>query len=89
VVAPTMDDAPSAKFTWTIDNFSELPNRIFSDAFSVGGFNWYICFYPIHQCLMLITCVYECQVIFIMNVVLTDISLNEQAGTYLFEGERC
>jgi len=38
---------------------------------------------------MLNTYVYECQVIFTMNVVLTDIGLNEQAGTYLFEGEQC
>ncbi|XP_068493814.1 ubiquitin C-terminal hydrolase 13-like isoform X5 [Phaseolus vulgaris] len=40
VAAPTMDDTPSAKFTWTIDNFSELPKRVFSDVFCVGGFNW-------------------------------------------------
>jgi len=39
---------------------------------------------------MLLTSIYACQVILIMNVVvLTDISLNEQAGSYLFQGEQC
>ncbi|XP_047177146.1 ubiquitin C-terminal hydrolase 13-like isoform X2 [Vigna umbellata] len=40
VAAPTMDDTPSAKFTWTIDNFSKLPHKVFSYVFCVGGFNW-------------------------------------------------
>ncbi|CAJ1967995.1 unnamed protein product [Sphenostylis stenocarpa] len=42
VTVPTVDDTPSAKFTWTIDNFSSLPKRVFSDVFSVGGFKWRI-----------------------------------------------
>ncbi|XP_027367555.1 ubiquitin carboxyl-terminal hydrolase 13-like isoform X2 [Abrus precatorius] len=46
VDAPTVDDPPSARFTWTIDNFSRLTKKIYSDIFSVGGYKWRILIFP-------------------------------------------
>lgn len=43
VDAPTVDDPPSARFTWTIENFSRLSNKkLYSDVFFVGGYKWYV-----------------------------------------------
>ena len=37
----SVDDPPSARFTWTIDNFSRLNNKkLYSDVFVVGGYKW-------------------------------------------------
>lgn len=43
VDAPTVvDDPPSARFTWTIENFSRLnAKKMYSDVFFVGGYKWY------------------------------------------------
>lgn len=38
-----VDDPPSARFTWTIENFSRLNNKkLYSDTFFVGGYKWYL-----------------------------------------------
>lgn len=43
VDAPVVDDPPSARFTWTVENFSRLTNKkLYSDVFVVGGYKWYI-----------------------------------------------
>ncbi|XP_020226107.1 ubiquitin carboxyl-terminal hydrolase 13 isoform X2 [Cajanus cajan] len=44
--APTVDDTPSARFTWTIDNFSRMPKKVYSDIFCVGGYKWRILIFP-------------------------------------------
>ncbi|KAJ8756255.1 hypothetical protein K2173_025067 [Erythroxylum novogranatense] len=42
-----LDDPPSARFTWTIDNFSRLNNKkLYSDTFVVGGYKWRILIFP-------------------------------------------
>ncbi|KAH1189847.1 Ubiquitin carboxyl-terminal hydrolase 13 [Glycine max] len=46
VDAPTVDDTPAARFTWTIDNFSSIPKKLFSDIFCVGGYKWRILIFP-------------------------------------------
>ncbi|KAJ6986547.1 hypothetical protein NC653_019919 [Populus alba x Populus x berolinensis] len=39
VDAQSVDDPPSARFTWTIDNFSRLnAKKLYSDVFVVGGY---------------------------------------------------
>ncbi|KAF9676494.1 hypothetical protein SADUNF_Sadunf08G0007800 [Salix dunnii] len=39
VDSQSVDDPPSARFTWTIDNFSRLNNKkLYSDVFVVGGY---------------------------------------------------
>lgn len=39
---------PSTKFRWTIENFGKQPrNKIISDKFSCGEFNWYGGCHPI------------------------------------------
>ncbi|KAJ6727514.1 UBIQUITIN-SPECIFIC PROTEASE 12-RELATED [Salix purpurea] len=43
----SVDDPPSARFTWTIDNFSRLNNKkLYSDVFVVGGYKWRILTFP-------------------------------------------
>ena len=43
VEAQAVDDPPSARFTWTIDNFSRLnTKKLYSDVFFVGGYKWYL-----------------------------------------------
>ena len=43
VEAHAVDDPPSARFTWTIDNFSRLnTKKLYSDVFFVGGYKWYL-----------------------------------------------
>ncbi|RDX86286.1 Ubiquitin carboxyl-terminal hydrolase 13, partial [Mucuna pruriens] len=44
VDTPTVDETPSARFTWTIDNFSRFPKKVYSDTFCVGGYKWYVHF---------------------------------------------
>ncbi|XP_065870951.1 ubiquitin C-terminal hydrolase 12-like isoform X1 [Euphorbia lathyris] len=47
VDAQSVDDPPSARFTWTIDNFSRLnTKKLYSDVFVVGGFKWRILIFP-------------------------------------------
>ncbi|KAG6677675.1 hypothetical protein I3843_14G037900 [Carya illinoinensis] len=42
-----VDDPPSARFTWTIENFSRLNNKkLYSDTFFVGGYKWRILIFP-------------------------------------------
>lgn len=43
VDAPSVDDTPSARFTWTIENFTRLnTKKLYSEVFYVGGYKWYI-----------------------------------------------
>ncbi|XP_024017457.1 uncharacterized protein LOC112090423 isoform X2 [Morus notabilis] len=47
VDAQPVDDPPSARFTWTIDNFSRLNiKKLYSDVFYVGGYKWRILIFP-------------------------------------------
>ncbi|XP_065621464.1 ubiquitin C-terminal hydrolase 12 isoform X1 [Quercus suber] len=47
VEAQAVDDPPSARFTWTIDNFSRFnTKRLYSDVFLVGGYKWRILVFP-------------------------------------------
>ncbi|XP_076890784.1 ubiquitin C-terminal hydrolase 12-like isoform X3 [Bidens hawaiensis] len=47
VDAPVVDDPPSARFTWTIENFSRLSGKkLYSDAFFVGGYKWRVLIFP-------------------------------------------
>lgn len=47
VDAQPVDDPPSARFTWTIDNFSRLnTKKLYSDLFYVGGYKWRILIFP-------------------------------------------
>ncbi|XP_021973074.2 ubiquitin carboxyl-terminal hydrolase 12 isoform X1 [Helianthus annuus] len=47
VDAPTVDDPPSARFTWTIENFSRLNSKkLYSDVFFVGGYKWRVLIFP-------------------------------------------
>ncbi|KAA3481509.1 ubiquitin carboxyl-terminal hydrolase 13-like isoform X3 [Gossypium australe] len=41
VDAQAVDDPPSGRFTWTIENFSRLnTKKLYSDIFFVGGYKW-------------------------------------------------
>ncbi|OAY39147.1 ubiquitin C-terminal hydrolase 12 isoform X2 [Manihot esculenta] len=47
VDAQSVDDPPSARFTWTIDNFSRInTKKLYSDTFNVGGYKWRILIFP-------------------------------------------
>ncbi|XP_016484081.2 ubiquitin C-terminal hydrolase 12 [Nicotiana tabacum] len=47
VDGPPVDDPPSARFTWTIENFSRLNSKkLYSDVFHVGGYKWRILIFP-------------------------------------------
>ncbi|KAH7547698.1 hypothetical protein JRO89_XS14G0004000 [Xanthoceras sorbifolium] len=47
VDAQAVDDPPSARFTWTIENFSRLnTKKLYSDHFVVGGYKWRILIFP-------------------------------------------
>ncbi|XP_044462355.1 ubiquitin C-terminal hydrolase 12-like isoform X2 [Mangifera indica] len=47
VDAQAVDDPPSARFTWTIENFSRLnTKRLYSEVFYVGGYKWRILIFP-------------------------------------------
>lgn len=45
VETQAVDDPPSGRFTWTIENFSRLnTKKLYSDIFYVGGYKWYLAF---------------------------------------------
>ncbi|XP_049354814.1 ubiquitin C-terminal hydrolase 12-like [Solanum verrucosum] len=46
VDAQVVDDAASPRFTWTIDNFSRLNVKNYSDVFDIGGYKWRILIFP-------------------------------------------
>ncbi|XVE68547.1 hypothetical protein DITRI_Ditri09bG0076600 [Diplodiscus trichospermus] len=47
VSAQAVDDPPSGRFTWTIENFSRLnTKKLYSDIFTVGGYKWRILVFP-------------------------------------------
>ncbi|XP_059598304.1 ubiquitin C-terminal hydrolase 12 isoform X6 [Vitis vinifera] len=47
VDAQTVEDPPSARFTWTIENFSRLnTKKLYSDVFYVGGYKWRVLIFP-------------------------------------------
>ncbi|XP_021296357.1 ubiquitin carboxyl-terminal hydrolase 13-like [Herrania umbratica] len=47
VDAQAVDDPPSGRFTWTIENFSRLnTKKLYSDIFFVGGYKWRILVFP-------------------------------------------
>lgn len=38
-----LEDPPSSRFTWTIENFSRLSvKKHYSETFIVGGYKWYL-----------------------------------------------
>ncbi|XP_043699440.1 ubiquitin C-terminal hydrolase 13 isoform X5 [Telopea speciosissima] len=42
-----VEDPPSSRFTWTIDNFTRLnTKKHYSDVFFVGGFKWRVLIFP-------------------------------------------
>lgn len=46
-----VEEPPTMKFTWTIENFSRLnTKKHYSDMFIVGGYKWY-CF-PWQSCVL-------------------------------------
>ncbi|PHT31660.1 Ubiquitin carboxyl-terminal hydrolase 12 [Capsicum baccatum] len=47
VEGPQVDDPPSARFSWTIENFSRLNvKKLYSEVFHVGGYKWRILIFP-------------------------------------------
>ncbi|KAI5394667.1 ubiquitin C-terminal hydrolase 12 [Lathyrus oleraceus] len=46
VDAMAVEDPPSGRFTWAIDNFSRLQKKHYSDVFTVGGYKWRILIFP-------------------------------------------
>lgn len=45
VETQAVEDPPSGRFTWTIENFSRLnTKKLYSDIFYVGGYKWYLAF---------------------------------------------
>ncbi|XP_060186404.1 ubiquitin C-terminal hydrolase 13-like isoform X2 [Lycium barbarum] len=47
VDGPPVDDPPSARFSWTIENFSRLNvKKLYSEVFHVGGYKWRILIFP-------------------------------------------
>ncbi|KAK6929003.1 Ubiquitin carboxyl-terminal hydrolase 7, ICP0-binding domain, partial [Dillenia turbinata] len=45
--AQSVDDPPSARFTWTIENFSRLnAKKLYSEVFVVGGYKWRVLVFP-------------------------------------------
>ncbi|KAH7866206.1 hypothetical protein Vadar_017070 [Vaccinium darrowii] len=43
----TVDDPPSARFTWTIENFTRLnTKKLYSEIFLVGGYKWRVLIFP-------------------------------------------
>ncbi|KAL6954485.1 CSN-associated deubiquitinating enzyme Ubp12 [Sarracenia purpurea var. burkii] len=42
-----VDDPPSARFTWTVENFSRLnTKKLYSEIFYVGGYKWRVLIFP-------------------------------------------
>lgn len=46
VAVPVTDDLSSGRFTWSIQNFSKLAKKVYSDDFNVGGYKWCVDFCP-------------------------------------------
>ncbi|KAF7143600.1 hypothetical protein RHSIM_Rhsim05G0178300 [Rhododendron simsii] len=47
VDAQSVDDPPSARFTWTIENFTRLnTKKLYSEIFLVGGYKWRVLIFP-------------------------------------------
>ncbi|XP_058183376.1 ubiquitin C-terminal hydrolase 12-like isoform X3 [Rhododendron vialii] len=47
VDAQSVDDTPSARFTWTIENFTRLnTKKLYSEIFYVGGYKWRVLIFP-------------------------------------------
>lgn len=47
VDAQSVDDPPSGRFTWTIENFSRLNvKKLYSNVFYVGGYKWRVLIFP-------------------------------------------
>ncbi|XP_028053100.1 ubiquitin carboxyl-terminal hydrolase 12-like isoform X3 [Camellia sinensis] len=47
VDAQAVDDPPSARFTWTIENFARLnTKKLYSEVFYVGGYKWRVLIFP-------------------------------------------
>ncbi|KAL0299092.1 UNVERIFIED_CONTAM: Ubiquitin carboxyl-terminal hydrolase 12 [Sesamum radiatum] len=47
VETQAVDDPPSARFTWTIENFSKLNvKKQYSEVFLVGGYKWRVLIFP-------------------------------------------
>ncbi|KAG5575068.1 hypothetical protein H5410_055202 [Solanum commersonii] len=47
VEGPQVDDPPSGRFAWTIENFSRLNvKKLYSEVFNVGGYKWRILIFP-------------------------------------------
>uniref|UniRef100_A0A5B6Z851 ubiquitinyl hydrolase 1 n=1 Tax=Davidia involucrata TaxID=16924 RepID=A0A5B6Z851_DAVIN len=47
VDAQSVDDPASARFTWTIENFSRLnAKKLYSEIFYVGGYKWRVLIFP-------------------------------------------
>ncbi|KAJ1404792.1 TRAF-like [Sesbania bispinosa] len=46
VHAHFLDNLPSGRFTWTINDFSRLPEKVYSSSFFVGGHKWRILLFP-------------------------------------------
>ncbi|KAK4480450.1 hypothetical protein RD792_013523, partial [Penstemon davidsonii] len=47
VETQVVDEPPSARFTWTIENFSRLnTKKQYSEVFLVGGFKWRVLIFP-------------------------------------------
>ncbi|XP_061337536.1 ubiquitin C-terminal hydrolase 13-like isoform X1 [Gastrolobium bilobum] len=44
--APIVDDPQSGRFTWTVENFSSLTKKLYSDDFNVGEYKWRILIFP-------------------------------------------
>ncbi|XP_051130777.1 ubiquitin C-terminal hydrolase 12-like isoform X2 [Andrographis paniculata] len=43
----TIDESPSARFTWNIENFSKLSTKkLYSEEFVVGGYKWRVLIFP-------------------------------------------
>jgi len=42
VESQPVEDPPSSRFTWRIENFSRLnTKKLYSEQFVVGGYKWY------------------------------------------------
>ncbi|XP_057475351.1 MATH domain and coiled-coil domain-containing protein At3g58270-like [Actinidia eriantha] len=39
-------DRPSSRFTWTIEKFSSLSMKLYSEIFNFGGYNWRVLIFP-------------------------------------------
>lgn len=45
-----IEDPPSSRFTWKIENFSRLnTKKHYSDTFIVGGYKWYVLAFLVFQ----------------------------------------